>query len=569
MPSGRGQDMEFSLKHAVLIMAGMALSLMTLSMALADTKPEAGPVPSLDYAKGLIEAERYEQAVAVLKQLDDGSDGAAAQISLLFGRIYLSIGKPAKALDFFEQASYASLDTEAEAYLGLGEAELALGDLTKARKDAAIALKADPDLVAAHLVLARADQRIGRADLAMARLRQLQQDRPDSEDVVVVLARYLAQQGNPAAGVTELQRFVDRHSNAAQAWDAMGLMAWAVGRKPVAVEARTTAQRLYRERGQTGRAEVIALWLRAVEGQLPPQSPSTPSTPSSPSSQPPAPPPPPSPAQPDAIVPPPQILQPPVGDSSPNQEPPKPTAAPQPKVQAAPLPPRKITQAVALPHPEPLPFAQGAQLMTGSGIVMEGGRQIVTNRHVIEGMSVIAVRNGTGHVRMARVVKTSAEDDLALLEIDRPFPDGAVMPLADIVEPPPGREAVVMGFPMINLFGDEQPSLTEGIVAKSAGLGNDPNTFQITAKINKGNSGGPVFDRRGHLMGVAVGKVDSNDIYQKSGIRVEDINLGIKGGRILRFLGKPAAPESHPAEMSLEDIYQQMLPRTVLVAAQR
>ena len=194
---------------------------------------------------------------------------------------------------------------------------------------------------------------------------------------------------------------------------------------------------------------------------------------------------------------------------------------------------------------------------------------IITNRHVVDGMTSLYVRNGTGYLRKARVAKVSQDDDLALLEIDKPFPEGAVTPISDIIQPAAGRAAIVMGYPLIGLLGDEQPALTEGIVAKAAGLGNDPNTFQMTTKINKGNSGGPVFDKRGHLLGVAVGKTDSAAIYQKTGTLLEDMNIAIKGGRILAFLGKTASAESSPPEMSLEDLYQQMLPRAVLIVGQK
>jgi S1-C subfamily serine protease len=224
----------------------------------------------------------------------------------------------------------------------------------------------------------------------------------------------------------------------------------------------------------------------------------------------------------------------------------------------------------ALTSPEPLPFAPGSSYTSGSGIVLEGGRLIVTNRHVIEGMRRIFVRNGTGHVRAARVVKVSQEDDLALLEIDAPFPEGAVIRFADMVDPAPGRSAMVMGYPLVDLLGDDQPALTEGIVAKITGLGNDSKTFQMTTKINKGNSGGPVFDRQGRMMGVTVGQTDAADIYRKSGYLVEDMNFGIKADRILHFLGRPATPSAaRGADIDLEDLYRSMLPRVVLVAAQR
>jgi len=545
---------------------GAVIGMLTLSGTVFAATPVGQSAPTLELARSLIDAEQFEKAVSVLKQLDAGDAASTAQIDLMFGRIYLGIGKPAKALGFFEEASFASLDGEADAYLGLAEADLALGDLTKARRNAALALKTDPDQIAAHLVLAIVDQRVGHGAEAMARLRKLQHERPDDENVTIVLARYLAQQNGPAAGITELEAFAKRVPTAAAVQDMLGQFLWAAGRKQDAVMARLLAKELYEARNQTGRAEAMAAWLKAVDPQgrfeqalkapVLPNPPKTVDIPKAPD----------VPKPPEMVKPAPRVLpsEPapvPMVRTDPSNEPPPPAAAPRPVVKSMPI--------AAMQHPEPLPFAPGSQMMTGSGIVLEGGRQIITNRHVIEGMSVVYVRNGTGHVRRAHVAKMSNEDDLALLEIDKPFPEGAVMPLSAIVEPATGRSAIVMGYPMISIFGDEQPALTEGIVAKTTGLSDDPGTFQLTAKLNKGNSGGPIFDKRGHLIGVAVGKVDTAGIYQKSGTLVEDMNLGIKGGRILHFLGKTPVPETATAEMNLEDLYQEMLPRAVLVAAQK
>ncbi|MBF0561073.1 MAG: trypsin-like peptidase domain-containing protein [Alphaproteobacteria bacterium] len=516
---------------------GAAIGVLALGGIAFAGAPDSGPKPSIELAQGLIESEQYEPAVTILKQLDTNDGATKGRIDLLFGRIYLAIGKPAKALGFFEEASFSSLDGEDEAYLGLAEADLALGDIAKARRNAMLALKSNPDLVAAHLVLARADLRIGKAGEAADRLRQLRRDRPDSEEVAIILARYLSQQNGPAAGITELQHFIGQFPTAAGAEDVLGQLLWADGRKAQAIRVRTTARQFYLDRGQTARAEVMTTWLKTVDPQGRLQTQEI-----------------------RVEAPQPLLSRTPAGVS----QPPLPIA-----VAPVVVPARRSYQAAVLAHPEPFPFPPGSSMLTGSGIVLEGGRQIITNRHVIEGMTTIAVRNGTGHIRMAHVVKVSQEDDLALLEIDKPFPEGAVIPIADIAEPRPGRAAIVMGYPMITILGDEQPALTEGIVAKSVGLGNDPNTFQMTAKLNKGNSGGPVFDKRGHLLGVAVGKTDGADVYQKSGVIMEDMNIGIKGGRILAFLGRSLTAETDTPEMSLEDLYQQMLPRTVLIAAQK
>lgn len=547
-----------------IVALGLCVGLAQTSGAADPKKPASAPLPSIELAQGLIDAEQFGQALDVLKAIDITDDASAAQVDLLLGQLYLGLGKPAKSEEYFEHAALSSMDVDAPSLLGMAEAELSMGNLSKARINAANALKTDPDLVAAQLVLARADLRVGRGAQALNRLQQLQRNQPDSENVTLVLARYVAQQSGPAAGIGVLQPFIAQNPNAAAAYDALGQFYWGMGRKPEALQARSTAQHLYKLRGQTGRADAMAAWITAVAPRYTPP-----------------------------------IVTPPPPHAAPNDEPPKPVAAPRAPVEAAPLlapplptppkakpspltenpppaspPLRKVPQWTTMTHPDPLPFAPGSMLMTGSGIVLEGGMQIITNRHVIEGMNVIYVRNGTGHVRKAHVAKVSRDDDLALLEIDAPFPENAVIPLADLIDPAPGRTAIVMGFPLINILGDEQPSLTEGIVSKNLGLANDPNTFQMTAKVNKGNSGGPVFDNRGHLIGVTVAKMDSASIYQHSGAMAEDINLGIKADRILNFLGKAPNPtlmstaESGP-EISLEDLYQQMLPRAVLVAAQK
>lgn len=487
--------------------------------------------PALDKIESLLAAEQFDRAIPLLKDLDAKGQISAADTALMLGRIYLGLGKPGKAAEFFEQAEFSSLDAEAAARLGLAESRLGLGDLGGARKAAEAALKSAPDMVGAHLVLAMVDQRLGRSEAAFARLRKLRSERPDSEDAALVFARFRAQNGGPADALDALRGFVASHPRAADAWDRIGLYAWGLGRKAEAVEARKTARTVYAEQGRQGRVEAIDMWLASIG---------------------------------------------PVEKVKPIEPPPPSPPPARPRVEAAPLPPppprpaQKLVQATVLAQPEPLPFPPGSPIMTGSGIVLEGGRRIVTNRHVIDGQREIAVRNGSGHVRMAKVVKTAPDDDLALLEIDTPFPDSPAFPLARVADPAPGRAAVVLGYPLIGILGDEQPALTEGIVAKTAGLANDPNTFQMTAKINRGNSGGPVFDRQGRLIGIAVGKMDSADIVAKGGPMPEDINFAIKAGRLLAFLGtQPAKEEGSAAEMGLEDLYQQMLPRAVLVAGRK
>jgi hypothetical protein len=111
------------------------------------------------------------------------------------------------------------------------------------------------------------------------------------------------------------------------------------------------------------------------------------------------------------------------------------------------------------------------------------------------------------------------------------------------------------------------PSITNGIVIKVTGMQDDPATFQLSAKMNKGNSGGAVVDSRGQVIGVAMGKLDIVKIMQGDGFLPEDINFAVHVQQ-LKGLGLPIQPASNTtnAEMSLEEIYQRFIGSVVMVA---
>ena len=73
-----------------------------------------------------------------------------------------------------------------------------------------------------------------------------------------------------------------------------------------------------------------------------------------------------------------------------------------------------------------------------------------------------------------------------------------------------------MGFPLTSALGDSAPSLTEGIVSKTTGWGDNIGTFSFTSKANKGNSGGPIFTDNGELIGVTVSKLPKKDFLVNS-----------------------------------------------------
>ncbi len=511
----------------------------------------AADSPSLDaslkQANQLIAVERLEDALTLLKSIDVQTPGASARVDTLLGKIFLRLHKPSQAADFFENAILSSMD-DAEAYLGLASAELELGRMVKSRRHADNAIRSNPDLVEAHLVLAKIDDLTGRSSKARQRFVSLMKNQPDSEPVAVSYATFLAQRNDMNAATVLLSGFLARHPYAAEAGDLLGQLYWQQNIRGRALQTRATAASAFQAMGNDFRAEAIRSWLVANDPggnyyrQLRPGKFSAPAP----------------------VV--------------------KPAPRPVPKLQPAPksVPVRPVKQArlpapprpaAKIPHvlkrPEPLPLRPGAMLNTGSGFIIDGGRYVITNRHVIANTGNVAVRSGTGEVRKARVLRVSSDDDLAILELARPFPESYAIPYDQMGDAGTGRSAVVMGYPLTGLIGWRQPSLTEGIVSKASGLGDNPKTFQISAKMNKGNSGGPILDYRGRLIGIAVAKLNTTKIYEKKGSLPEDVNIAIKASRLLNFLKQPVNEGPPPLpETSLEELYQVMLAKVVMVAAE-
>jgi putative serine protease PepD len=146
----------------------------------------------------------------------------------------------------------------------------------------------------------------------------------------------------------------------------------------------------------------------------------------------------------------------------------------------------------------------------GSGFVYDGDGHIVTNAHVVDGASSVSVKFWNGKTFAARVVGTDASTDLALLKVDAPVSELFPLSLGDSSKVLVGDNVVAIGSP----FGLEG-TVTSGIVSALHREMTSPNRFtiddsiQTDAAINHGNSGGPLLDAQGKVVGVT-SQIESN-----------------------------------------------------------
>jgi len=154
---------------------------------------------------------------------------------------------------------------------------------------------------------------------------------------------------------------------------------------------------------------------------------------------------------------------------------------------------------------------------TGSGLIISKDGYIVTNEHVVNGGKYITVqvlKNGKKHEYNAKVIKLDKANDLAILRIDdSSFKYYLNIPFGIRAYGVRVGEAVFsMGYPQISLQGDEI-KVTDGIISSKTGFQNDVTTYQISAPIQPGNSGGPLFDKKGNLIGITnAGIPDSENV---------------------------------------------------------
>jgi hypothetical protein len=148
----------------------------------------------------------------------------------------------------------------------------------------------------------------------------------------------------------------------------------------------------------------------------------------------------------------------------------------------------------------------GGGKISGTGFALTSNGLIITNHHVIEGVNSIVVRGINGNFDItytAKVLITDKNNDLAILKIEDPnFTSLGKIPFVMKTSvASAGEDVFVMGYPLRATMGDEI-KLTNGIISSKTGFQGDITSYQISAPIQPGNSGGPLFNKNGDLIGI-------------------------------------------------------------------
>ncbi len=170
---------------------------------------------------------------------------------------------------------------------------------------------------------------------------------------------------------------------------------------------------------------------------------------------------------------------------------------------------------------------------SGTGFCI-GPNFIITNNHVVQGATSVSVRV-RGRDVPAIVAACDEGIDLAILRVeDESLTQETWLPVATEAQIVLGSRLYVAGFPVPSALG-ANIKVTDGIVSSLSGLGN-VSIFQISAPVQPGNSGGPVFDADGRILGVVVARVDDAQFVRGTGTIAQNINFAIKSSMLSAFL---------------------------------
>jgi hypothetical protein len=196
----------------------------------------------------------------------------------------------------------------------------------------------------------------------------------------------------------------------------------------------------------------------------------------------------------------------------------------QPGPPTAELPPPQSNSPSVTPPPPPPPATTKAS--SGTAFRIANG-QFVTNHHVINGCTALKVEGSIG----GRVIASDAIKDLALVSIAN---DSGPIASIRTTRPQLNETVTAAGFPLDGLFSGI--SITNGTISRLSGLQGDTGTLQISAPVQPGNSGGPLLDAAGNVIGVVSSRLDALKMVSAGSGIPQNVNFAISGNALRGFL---------------------------------
>lgn len=216
--------------------------------------------------------------------------------------------------------------------------------------------------------------------------------------------------------------------------------------------------------------------------------------------------------------------------------------------------------------PKPAPRFAGREYSTGTGFFVSSNGHLLTNNHVVQAATDIVVITERGQRHQAQLVASDPEHDLALLKIP-----GSTTPVnvATASAVRRGDEVFTLGYPLTAIQGVRQKA-TFGRVTALTGMADDSRFLQVDLAVQPGNSGGPLFDATGNVIGVITATLDQMAVLEATGRIPENIGYCLTADALKQFLSRSRLTTARQPTRrgSLSDVIMHVEDSVVRIVAQ-
>ena len=465
----------------------------------------------IDEIRAEINRNDLKSAINLLKKIKVGNDTQQDKVHILYGDIYLKINQTIKAEEFYEKAFFTTNKyVESLSLVGLAEVKLIQGKIDKSIRLSKQAISINPDLIRPKITLATALTRIGEGQQAIEILQELHNNKKTAA-VSLAISDYYISFNDIDAAINILENYLKRNPNHIRVLDQIAGLYLFKGEKEKAIEAKLKVYKFHELNKDKKKILSTKSWILSVDPTYF--------------------------DEPVVIE---NIVEKILGYIEKEIE--------------------NYDEKEVKPDYEDFVFAPTG---TGSGFIVGDGKFVITNYHIVQTAKKIAVRNGTGIVSEAKIANYSKEYDLAILKLENPYPKKFAIDSKNFAEPKIGADVISIGYPGIGITFD-QPTITQGIISKI--FDDDTGIMLTTAAINQGNSGGPIFNLEGKLVGVSFATLDKLGVLMTTGQIPSDMGFAIQSNMIKEIFPYDNKILTRSVKFDKSTLYEKMLPSIALIA---
>jgi S1-C subfamily serine protease len=465
----------------------------------------------IDEIRAEINRNDLKSAINLLKKIKVGNDTQQDKVHILYGDIYLKINQTIKAEEFYEKAFFTTNKyVESLSLVGLAEVKLIQGKIDKSIRLSKQAISINPDLIRPKITLATALTRIGEGQQAIEILQELHNNQKTAA-VSLAISDYYISFNDIDAAINILENYLKRNPNHIRVLDQIAGLYLFKGEKEKAIEAKLKVYKFHELNKDKKKILSTKSWILSVDPTYF--------------------------DEPVVIE---NIVEKILGYIEKEIE--------------------NYDEKEVKPDYEDFVFAPTG---TGSGFIVGDGKFVITNYHIVQTAKKIAVRNGTGIVSEAKIANYSKDYDLAILKLENPYPKKFAIDSKNFAEPKIGADVISIGYPEIGITFD-QPTITQGIISKI--FDDDTGIMLTTAAINQGNSGGPIFNLEGKLVGVSFATLDKLEVLMTTGQIPSDMGFAIQSNMIKEIFPYNNKILTRSVKFDKSTLYEKMLPSIALIA---